>query len=162
MPNPTCAVAGCASLVDGSARLCRAHRRQFAASGADDLAVWLAAGGARAPRRRYLSEEPCAVTGPDGRCPRPATGALRLCHAHSTTWAKRSRAGAVLEEFMAEAQPLEGLGECEVASCYLGAAYKQARLCEMHYDAWNREGRPQGRRSTSSWPGAPSRPMRGC
>jgi len=47
---------------------------------------------------------------------------------------------------MAEAQPLEGLGECAVASCYLGAAYKQARLCEMHYDDWSREGRPQGRR----------------
>lgn len=144
--NAACAAPGCASLVDGSTRLCRAHRRQFAASGVDDLDAWLAVGGARPPRRRYLSEEPCAVTGADGRCPRPARGALRLCHAHSTTWAKRSRAGVVLEEFMAEAQPLEGLGECAVASCYLGAAYKQARLCEMHYDDWSREGRPQGRR----------------
>ncbi|MDQ2728587.1 MAG: site-specific integrase [Actinomycetota bacterium] len=145
-PYETCAAPGCASLVDGACRLCRAHRRQFAASGVDDLDAWLTTGGARAPRRRYLCEELCAVTGDNGRCPRPATGASRLCHAHSTSWAKRRRAGAVFEEFMADAQPLDSLGECAVASCYLAAAYKQARLCEMHYHVWSRQGCPQGRR----------------
>lgn len=145
-PSEACAAPGCASLVDGACGLCRAHRRQLASSGACDLAAWLTAGGARAPRRRYLSEELCAVTGANGHCPRPATGASRLCHTHSTTWARRCRAGAVLEDFITEAQPLESLGECAVASCYLAAAYKQARLCEAHYHAWSRAGCPQGRR----------------
>ncbi len=145
-PQEACAAPGCESLVDGACRLCRAHRRQFAASGMDDLDGWLTAGGARPPRWRYLCEEPCTVTGANGRCPRPATGASRLCHTHATTWAKKSRAGAAFEEFMAEAQPLDSLGECAVTSCYLGAAHKQTRLCEMHYHTWSRQGFPHGRR----------------
>ncbi len=145
-PYEACTAPGCSSLVDGASRLCRAHGRQFAASGLDDLDAWVAAGGPRPPRRRYLSEECCAVTGAAGRCPRPATGAARLCHAHSTTWATRCRSGGALQEFMATAQPLESLGMCAVASCYLEAAYKQTRLCEMHYHVWSRQGRPPARR----------------
>jgi integrase len=145
-PYEACTVPECASLVDGAGRLCRAHRRQFAASGVEDLDAWVTAGEPRPPRRRYLSEECCAVTGAPGRCPRPAVGALRLCHAHSTTWAKRRRSGGAFEEFMADAQPLESFGACAVASCYLESAHKQVRLCEMHYHAWSRQGCPKGRR----------------
>lgn len=146
-PLDVCSVAGCESLVDGASALCHAHGRQLAASGVADIDVWLASGAPCPPQRRYLAEEVCSIVGADGsRCGRPAFGAERFCHTHSTGWKARSRSGISFEEFLARAAPLDSLGTCAVASCYLMACYKQSRLCGMHYDAWSQQGRPRGRR----------------
>ena len=149
-PHELCRADNCESLVDGASVLCRAHRNQMAASGATDLDAWLAIEGARPALHRYLSEQRCAVTGDDGeRCGRRAMGAASLCHTHATHWAVKARAGERLESFLAAARPLGSLGPCAVACCYLEAAYVATGLCELHYEAWSRQGRPTGKRFAS-------------
>lgn len=146
-PHEVCRADGCESLVDGAATVCRAHRNQMAASGTTDLDAWLAGGDARPAQHRYLAEEPCVVTGDDGkRCGRRAMGADSLCHAHATQRVKQARAGGRLETFLAEARPLGSLGPCAVTCCYLEAAYVATGLCELHYEAWSRQNRPAGKR----------------
>lgn len=155
-PLDVCRVERCESLVDAASELCRAHGRQLAASGVADIGAWLASSGPRPPQRHYLSGEACSVTGADGsRCGRPAFGAERMCHTHSTDWKARSRSGASFEEFSARTAPLDSLGPCAVASCYLMACYKQSRLCGVHYHDWSRQGRPKGRSFTAFLAEAP-------
>jgi integrase len=64
-------------------------------------------------------------------------------------WAYWHRTGDEWEVFLARARPLEGLGDCVVASCYLAACYKQSGLCDIHYAAWRAQGHPAGRRFES-------------
>ena len=155
-PLDVCSVEDCQSLVDGAHPLCRAHGRQLAASGVADLDAWLADGGPRPAQRRYLSEETCSITDTAGsRCERPAFGAEGLCHTHATDWRARSRSGCTFKEFLARTGPLDSLGPCAVASCYLMACYKQTRLCGMHYHAWSRQGSPEGRQLASFLARAP-------
>ena len=45
---------------------------------------------------------------------------------------------------MARARPLPDLGPCRAACCYLDAAHRDSGLCEIHYQAWRRAGRPTG------------------
>jgi integrase len=42
------------------------------------------------------------------------------------------------------ARPLSEIGPCRAACCYLGAAHRDSGLCEIHYQAWRRDGRPAG------------------
>lgn len=139
-----CLVEGCRNRRRGVDPLCHSHSGHFARSGIDDLGAWLADAGSR-PRRNWVSEETCAVTdGQDGRCPRPVTGPWRLCHAHDVTWKEQRDAGVAFEAFMARARPLASFGPCVVASCYLGAAHRRSRLCQLHDNLWHSAGCPAG------------------
>ena len=139
-----CAVAGCRNVRRGVDPLCHAHRRRFDRSGSGDLEAWLTSDGPRF-KRRWVSEETCVVTGASGQgCPRPAAGQWQLCHAHDTTWRDQRRSGAAIEEFLGQARPLPSLGACVVASCYLAAAHRKARLCELHHRLWHDAGCPSG------------------
>lgn len=77
-------------------------------------------------------------------CPRPAVGRWRLCHLHDTTWSDQRRAGVVFDQFMAQARPLPSFGTCRAASCYLAAAHKKSRLCDLHDRMWRAESRRPG------------------
>jgi integrase len=140
-----CAVAGCRNVRGGVDPLCHAHRRRFDRSGSDDLETWLTTDGPRF-KRRWVSEETCVVSDGVGgiACPRPAGGQWQLCHAHDTTWRDQRSAGTSFEEFIRHARPLPGFGPCVVASCYLAAAHRRARLCELHDRLWHEEGCPRG------------------
>ena len=137
-------MAGCRNVRRGVDPLCHAHRRRFDRSGSDDLEGWLTSDGPRF-KRRWVSEETCAVTGETGEaCPRPAAGAWQLCHAHDTTWREQRRGGVAFGEFLTRAGPLPGFGPCLTASCYLAAAHKRVRLCELHDRLWHDAGCPRG------------------
>lgn len=139
-----CMVAGCRNVRRGVDPLCHAHRRRFDRCGSDDLETWLATDGPLF-KRRWVSEETCIVTGEGGvRCSRPAAGRWQLCHAHDTTWRDQRSAGTSFEVFVACARPLPGFGPCVVASCYLTAAHKRVRLCELHDRLWHDAGCPRG------------------
>ena len=139
-----CAVVGCRNVRRGIDPLCHAHRRRFDRSGSEDLEVWLTSDGP-AFKRRWVSEEICVVTDEAGeRCPRPAAGAWQLCHGHDTTWRDHRAGGVSFEQFFAQARPLPGFGPCVAASCYLAAAHKRVRLCELHHRLWREAGRPKG------------------
>ena len=139
-----CVVAGCRNVRRGVDPLCHAHRRRFDRSGRDDLEAWLASDGPRF-QRRWVSEDSCVVSDDAGQgCPRPAAGAWQLCHGHDTTWRDQRRAGMSFGEFLARAVPLPGLGPCAVASCYLAAAHRRVRLCELHDRLWHDAGCPAG------------------
>jgi integrase len=157
-PRDVCVADGCESLVHDAGVLCRAHDRQFAASGASDVASWLAAAGPRPPEKFYLTEQLCTVGEATGkRCALPAFGPERLCDRHSEAWRTARRVGSAssLPDFAADAVPLEGYGPCAAASCWLPACYKQSRLCEAHYHAWHRHGCPGGRRLEAFLAAAP-------
>lgn len=139
-----CVVAGCRNLRRGVDPLCHAHRRRFDRSGNDDLEAWLATDGPRF-RRRWVSGETCVVADPGGAaCPRPAKGAWGLCHAHDCTWRDQRRVGVSFEDFLAGARPFSSFGPCLAASCYLTAAHRRVRLCELHTRLWHDAGRPRG------------------
>lgn len=142
-----CVVAGCRNVRRGVDPLCHAHRRRFERSASDDLQTWLTTDGTRF-KRRWVSEESCVVTDDDGdtACPRPASGQWQLCHAHDTTWREQRCGGTSFEEFLRHAQPLSDFGRCVVASCYLAAAHKRVRLCELHDRLWHDAGCPRGDR----------------
>ena len=140
-----CAVAGCPGDVHGASVLCHLHRRQFEASPGADVQGWMAGGEPNAIERRWCSDQRCAVTRTEGgTCPRPAEGPWRLCHAHANGFERRRARGVSLQAFLSAARPLPDLGACRAACCYLGAAHRQCGLCEIHYQAWRREGRPTG------------------
>lgn len=140
-----CSVVECPGDRHGSGALCFVHRGQFEVSGLGDVQDWLAGGGPGVFERRWCSEQRCAVTGPDGQgCPRPAEGPWRICHTHTTAWDRRRSAGAGFEAFLARARPLPDLGPCRATCCYLDAAHRDSGLCEIHYQAWRRAGRPTG------------------
>jgi integrase len=139
-----CAVAGCRNVRRGIDPLCHSHRRRFERSGGDDLSAWLASDGPGS-RRRWVSEETCIITGPGGEaCPRPAAGAWGLCHGHDTTWRDQRRTETSFEQFLDSARPLPSFGPCVVASCYLAAAHRRVRLCELHSRLWHDAGCPRG------------------
>ncbi|MBO0831168.1 MAG: site-specific integrase [Actinobacteria bacterium] len=140
-----CVVAGCPSDRYGSELLCVRHRGQFAASAIGDVQAWAASGEPAVLDRRRCSEQACAVTGSGGGCPRPATGPWRVCHAHGDAWKRRRAHGIAFADFLAAARPLPDLGPCAAACCYLGAAHSHSGLCQIHYQAWRRDGRPAGR-----------------
>jgi len=140
-----CTVADCPSDRHGSSLLCHFHVRQFQSSTISDVRDWLEGGEPAAFERRRCSDRRCAVGGLDGvGCPRPAEGPWRVCDAHANAWARRRARGVAFEEFLAHARPLPDLGSCAAACCYLGAAHSHSGLCEIHYQAWRREGRPTG------------------
>jgi len=141
-----CAVAGCRNVRRGVDPLCHAHRRRFDRSGSDDLDTWLVSDGP-AFKRRWVSEESCTVTGKDGeRCPRPVAGNLQLCHSHDSHWRDERARGVAFEQFLAQARPFPGFGPCAAASCYLAAAHRRVRLCELHLRLWSDAGRPSDER----------------
>ncbi len=144
-----CAVAGCRNVRRGIDPLCHSHRRRFDRSGAVDLQAWIVNDGA-AFTRRWVSEETCVVIDGTGeRCPRPAAGRWQLCHAHDTTWRDQQRSGVDFERFLEQARPNPGLGPCLAASCYLLAAYRRIRLCELHDRIWHDAGCPRGNELTA-------------
>jgi hypothetical protein len=144
-----CAVAGCPGDRHGAGLLCHTHRRQFAACATADVEEWLASGTPKAFERRWCSEQRCAVTDVDGPgCPRPAEGPWRLCHTHTNAWERRRSRGVSFETFLSRARPLPDLDACRATCCYLGAAHRDSGLCEIHYQAWRRDGRPAGRAFT--------------
>lgn len=146
-----CVVDGCPSDRYGSELLCVRHRRQLAASQIGDVQAWVGSGEATVLDRRRCSEQTCAVTGIDGdRCRRPAGGPWRVCNAHGDAWDRRRARGVAFADFLAAAGPLPDLGPCAAACCYLGAAHSHSGLCEIHYQAWRREGRPTAR-AFSRW-----------
>jgi integrase len=141
-----CVVAGCRNVRRGVDRLCHAHRRRFDRSGSKDLEVWLVSDGPSF-KRRWVSEETCVVNNESGAgCPRPAGGAFQLCHAHDTVWRDERASGVPFERFLDHARPLPGFGPCVAASCYLAAAHKRVRLCELHDRLWHEAGCPRGER----------------
>ena len=138
-----CVVAGCRNVRRGVDPLCHAHRRRFDRCGSDDLDAWLASDGPMF-KRRWVSEETCAVTGESGdMCPRPVAGRWQLCHAHDSTWREQRSAGRAFEEFLRHALPLPSFGPCVVASCYLAAAHRRVRLCALHHRLWHDAGCPR-------------------
>jgi hypothetical protein len=138
-----CAVPGCPGDSHGAGVLCHIHRRQFAAAAMTDVQEWLASGAPARFERRWCSEQRCAVTGVDGRsCPRPAEGPWRICHTHISLWDRRRARGVSFETFLSGARPLPDLDDCRATCCYLGAAHRDSGLCEIHYQAWRRDGRP--------------------
>ena len=140
-----CTVLECPSDRHGSSLLCHFHVRQFQSSTISDVQDWLDSGEPAAFERRRCSDRRCAVGGLDGvGCPRPAEGPWRVCDAHANAWARRRARGVAFEEFLTHARPLPDLGPCAAACCYLGAAHSHSGLCEIHYQAWRREGRPTG------------------
>ncbi len=139
-----CVVAGCRNVRRGVDPLCHAHRRRFDRSGSDDLDAWLISDGP-AIKRRWVSEETCAVTDGTGECcPRPVAGRWDLCHAHDTAWHDERARGVAFHQFLAQARPLPGFGPCAAASCYLAAAHRRVRLCELHHRLWREASRPSG------------------
>ncbi|MGH9655369.1 MAG: tyrosine-type recombinase/integrase [Bryobacteraceae bacterium] len=145
-----CVVAGCRNVRRGVDPLCHAHRRRFERSTSDDLGAWLTSDGP-AFKRRWVSEETCTVTNGNGECcPRPAAGRWGLCHAHDTSWCDERARDVAFEQFLAQARPLPGLGPCVAASCYLAAAHRRVRLCELHHRLWREAGRPGGE-GFSTW-----------
>jgi integrase len=144
-----CVVADCPSDRYGSELLCHLHRRQFQASKISAVQAWVDSGQPAAHERRWCSEQTCAVQGSDGAgCPRPAAGPWRVCGAHEDAWARRQGRGVAFAEFLVQARPLPDLGPCAAACCYLGTAHSHSGLCEIHYQAWRRAGRPAGRAFT--------------
>ena len=140
-----CAVPGCPGDSHGAGVLCHTHRRQFTAAAASEVAQWLASDAPATFERRWCSEQRCAVTGVDGRsCPRPAQGPWRICHTHMSAWDRRRARGVGFEAFLSRARPLPDLEGCRATCCYLGAAHRESGLCEIHYQAWRRAGRPAG------------------
>ena len=140
-----CAVVGCPGDRHGASLLCDAHRRRFEAGGSVDVQEWLSSGQPEVIERRRCSDQRCAVTGPDGLgCPRPAEGPWRICHTHTRAWDRRRSHGVSFESFLSRTQPLPEIGPCQAACCYLEAAHRGHGLCEIHYQAWRREGRPTG------------------
>ncbi len=145
-----CVVTGCGNVRRGVDPLCHAHRRRFERSDSDDLEAWLVSDGP-AFKRRWVSEETCTIT--DGNsecCPRPVAGRWGLCHAHDTSWCDQRARGVAFEQFLAQARPLPGFGPCAAASCYLDAAHRRVRLCELHHRLWREAGRPGGQ-GFSTW-----------
>lgn len=140
-----CAVAGCPSDGHGLSPLCVRHRRQFAASGNDDLEAWMVSGQPATFERRHCIDRQCQVVGVDGGCPRPGQGRWRLCSAHNVAWAKRRAKGISFEAFLAKAKPRSDLGPCRAACCYLGMTHPERGLCEPHFRLWREAGRPTGR-----------------
>jgi hypothetical protein len=59
-------------------------------------------------------------------------------------WERRRSRGVAFETFLAAARPLPDLGACAAACCYLAAAHSLTGLCEVHYQAWRRDDRPEG------------------
>jgi integrase len=146
-----CVVINCPSDGHWNHSLCVRHRRQFEASGNDDLEAWLASGEPDVFIRRRGTDQPCVVTADDGlRCPRPAEGRWQLCPSHVLKWWKRRRKEDSFEQFLSLAQPLPDLGECAAASCYRAAAYPATRLCLPHAQIWRADGRP-GRAAFADW-----------
>jgi len=154
VPNPEgrlsrdrpCAVASCPNVQYGADPLCHAHLRRFERSGSDDLDTWLVSDGP-ALKRRWVSEETCVVIDDSGeRCPRPGAGTWQLCHAHDVVWRDQRASGVAFERFLDHARPLPSFGPCVAASCYLAAAHKRARLCELHDRLWHEAGCPRGER----------------
>lgn len=140
-----CGSPGCPNLIHRGGPLCQSHERRFAASGRTSIEEWLRLGEPGVVRPRFW-EERCIVVDAEGdHCLRPAEGVLGLCRSHSIQWSQHP-AGEDLEAFVLRARPLEDLGRCTVASCYLAATYKQSRLCDNHYAAWRIQGYPRGRR----------------
>jgi len=141
-----CAVPGCPADRHGAGLLCQVHRRQFAASATADVEEWLATGEPAVFERRRCSDQRCAVTDGNGRdCPRPAEGPWRICHTHADAWDRRRLRGVGFEAFLSQASPLPEIGPCQASCCYLDAAHRDRGLCEIHYQAWRRAGRPSGR-----------------
>ena len=141
-----CAVPGCPADRHGAGLLCRVHRRQFAASATADVEEWLTTGEPAVFERRRCSDQRCAVTDGNGRdCPRPAEGPWRICHTHADAWDRRRLRGVGFEAFLSQASPLPEIGPCQASCCYLDAAHRDRGLCEIHYQAWRRAGRPSGR-----------------
>src|SRR5450759_3225597 len=141
-----CAVPGCPADRHGAGLLCQVHRRQFAASTTADVEEWLATGEPAVFERRRCSDQRCAVTDGNGRdCPRPAEGPWRICHTHADAWDRRRLRGVGFEAFLSQASPLPEIGPCQASCCYLDAAHRDRGLCEIHYQAWRRAGRPSGR-----------------
>lgn len=140
-----CVVAGCPSDQHGAGLLCHLHSRRFVGSGAADVEGWLAESEPGLVERRRCSDQRCAVTDAEGgSCLRPAQGPWRLCHSHSSAFDRRRARGLSFEAFLSRARPLPDLGACRAGCCYLGAAHRDSGLCEIHYQAWRREGRPTG------------------
>lgn len=138
-----CAVENCPSDAYGSSPLCARHRRQFAASAADDLDAWLSNGDPELFRRRRAIDQVCVVTGADGQaCPRPAQGRFKLCNAHVVAWANRRAKGVSFESFISRAEPRSDLGPCVAACCYLRMTHPERGLCETHLQLWRAAGRP--------------------
>lgn len=145
-----CGVAGCPSDRHGPSVLCHSHGRQFDASGIEQVQDWLGSDEPGVVERRRCSEQRCAVSDIDGQnCPRPAEGPWRICDAHLKAWTIGRARGVAFETFLAQARPLPDLGPCAAACCYLGVNHSHSGLCEIHYQAWRREGRPTGRRFTA-------------
>lgn len=144
-----CVVAGCPSDRHGANMLCHSHGRQFDTSAIEQVGDWLGSGEPDVVERHRCSEQRCAVSDFDGQgCPRPAEGPWRVCDAHLKSWTTRRARGVTFEAFLAQAQPLPDLGPCVAACCYLGVMHSHSRLCEIHYQAWRRAGRPTGRAFT--------------
>ena len=140
-----CVVVGCPSDGHWDHSLCVRHRRQFEASGDDDLEAWLARGEPAVFTRRRGTDQACLVTAADGRgCPRPALGRWQLCQNHSVNWWKQRAKGRSFEEFLARSEPLEDIGDCAAACCYRPAAHADNRLCVPHALIWRDDGRPRG------------------
>lgn len=141
-----CSVGDCPSDRYGSDLLCLRHQTQFAASGLDDLNVWLGSGDPTVFSRHRGTDQPCLVTASDGQdCPRPAMGRWQLCQTHSVNWWKHRVNGSSFEQFLIGAEPLRDLGDCAAACCYRPAAHPDTGLCVPHAQIWRTEGRPAGR-----------------
>jgi integrase len=141
-----CRAPGCPNqLAVSSVPLCGSHAEQFAHSNQPSMEQWLQTGDIRPVRPRF-GDRPCVVTGANGDgCGRPAVGSQRLCRSHLSMWLSpriRDR-GVTFEDYLAATGPLESLGECVAACCYLKAAYPQTRLCEVHYRYWKLSRRPK-------------------
>ena len=136
-----CVVSGCPSDAHGASPLCARHRRQFATSKITDLGSWVQSSEADRFERRHCVDSGCAVTGVDGRgCPRSAQGRWRLCSAHTAAWAHRRARHIPFETFLAGAEPLDDLGGCVAACCYLGVVHRHSGLCEVHFRLWREDG----------------------
>lgn len=154
-----CAAAGCPKRRCGAGSLCDSHQAQFARSGSNDLEAWLVEGPR--PLGVYLSLGRCSIADAAGnRCGRPVGDPQGLCDTHSQAWHVSRRKGGSFEEFLSRARPLQAIGPCVAASCFLEATYKEHQLCRVHYVGWIAQGRPTGAR-LEVWATRVRQPMSG-
>lgn len=140
-----CRVSGCAKTTRSSHGLCSVCRRQFVASGSDDVEAWLGT-AERTGRQRGLQgpdDLRCEVTRDDERCERTAARSdSLLCNLHDVSWRAFQRQGGTDRvAWLATVTPMPRLPDCLVGPCALQSETRV--LCRSHYRRWYAAGQPE-------------------
>ncbi|TDC05076.1 site-specific integrase [Nonomuraea longispora] len=146
-----CVVEDCERARTSGTEVCSIHRIEWVEARARGMgkAEFLTAAEPLGPVERSTGE-PCRI------CPgRPAIphGALRLCRRHHYSWTyyfSLHDSSLDLETWVADQEPCEGYGRCQVRVCP-GLAESPLGLCSWHRARYKRRGRPGGAALPSSW-----------